>query len=79
MGFPLIVSVLELKEGVSPEGRPLTVPMEVTALVVCVIGVRAVLIHKLGDEEAADTEAKPVTVMVPVAFIEPHPPVRGMV
>jgi hypothetical protein len=47
-------------------------------VVVCVIGVSAVLIHNVGVEEGAPTVLAGVTVIVPVAFTAPHPPVSGM-
>ena len=47
-------------------------------VVVCVIFVKAVLIHKVGDDEAAETVLSGVTVIVPVAFTVPQPPVNGM-
>jgi hypothetical protein len=40
--------------------------------------VNAVLIHKVGVEEAAVTVLAGVTVIVPVAFSDPQPPVNGM-
>ena len=43
------------------------------------IAVRAVLIHKVGDDDAALTVLSGVTVIVPVAFkTGPQPPVSGM-
>jgi hypothetical protein len=42
------------------------------------IPVKRVFIHKVGDEEAEETEINSVTVMVPIAEISPHPPVKGM-
>jgi hypothetical protein len=45
---------------------------------VCVIGVSAVFIHKVGVDDAALTVLLAVTVMVPVALKDPHPPARGI-
>ena len=40
--------------------------------------VKAVLIHKVGDDDVAETVLSAVTVIVPVAFTIPQPPVNGM-
>ena len=52
--------------------------MPVAPVVVNVIAVNAVLIHKVGFEDAAVTVLPGVTVIVPVAFTLPQPPVNGM-
>ena len=54
-------------------------PMPVAPVVVCVIGVKAVLIHNVGVLDAALAVIFAVTVMVPVAFTVPQPPVNGIV
>ena len=79
VGVPLIVTVFDAHAAVTPAGRPVAVPIPVAPVVVCVIFVNAVLIHSVGAEEAAPAVLSGVTVMVPVAFTLPHPPVRGMV
>jgi len=76
---PLIVTVLDSQAAVTPAGKPVGAPMPVAPVVVCVIGVRAVFIHKVGDEEAALAVLVGVTFIVPVAFTFPQPPVIGMV
>ena len=48
-------------------------------VVVRVIAVNAVLIHKVGFDEAVPAVFAAVTVIVPVAFALPHPPVNGIV
>ena len=54
-------------------------PMPVAPVVVCVIvGLIAVLIHKVGVLEAEPTVIFGVTVIVPVAFTVPQPPVNGI-
>ena len=53
-------------------------PIPVAPVVVCVMSVKAVLIHKVGVEDAAPTVFAGVTVIIPVAFTLPHPPVKGM-
>ena len=55
-----MVMVLEAHEAVTPEGKPVAVPIPVAPVVVCVILVNAVLIHKVGVEEAAPAELKTV-------------------
>ena len=70
--------VFEDQDAVTPAGRPVAAPIPVAPVVVCVIAVSAVLIHSDGSEDAADTVLFDVTVIVPVAFTLPQPPVRGM-
>ena len=79
VGVPLIVIVLLAQAAVTPAGSPVGVPMPVAPSVVRVMAVNRVLIHKVGVEEAAPTVLLSTTVMVPVAFTLPHPPVSGMV
>ena len=71
--------VLDAQTAVTPAGRPMAVPMPVAPVVVCVMLVSAVLMHRLGVEDAAPTVLSGVTVMLPEAFTVPHPPVNGMV
>ena len=79
---PLIVMVLLAQAAVTPVGSPVAVPMPVAPVVVCVIAVNTVLIHKVGVLDAAPAVLagvlEEVTVIVPVAFTEPQPPVNGM-
>ena len=79
VGVPLIVIVLDAQAAVTPAGRPVAVPMPVAPVVVCMIAVRAVWMHSVGVEEAAPTVLSGVTVIVPLAFTVPQPPVSGMV
>ena len=76
-----MVMVLPEKEAVTPAGNPLAVPIPVAPVVVWVIeGVRAVLIQTVEEAgEGALTVLAVVTIIVPVAFTVPHPPVNGMV
>ena len=74
-----MVMVLPAHDAVTPAGSPDGAPIPVAPVVVCVIFVSAVLIHNVGVDEAADTVLAGVTVMVPVAFTAPHPPVSGIV
>ena len=78
VGVPLMVIVLLAKLAVTPEGNPVGEPMPVAPVVVCVMGVKAVLMHNVGVLDAALTVLFGVTVMVPVALTEPQPPVKGM-
>ena len=73
-----MVIVFDPKEAVTPAGKPVATPMPVAPVVVCVILVSAVLIQSVGVDDAALTVLAGVTVMVPVAFTLPQPPVRGI-
>ena len=73
-----MVIVLLAHAAVTPVGSPVAVPMPVAPVVVWVIAVNAVLIHKVGVLEAAPAVLFGVTVIVPVAFTLPQPPVNGM-
>ena len=79
VGVPEIVIVLDAHAAVTPAGSPEAVPMPVAPVVVSVIAVNAVLMQRVGVEEAAPTVLSGVTVMVPEAFTLLHPPVSGMV
>jgi len=74
-----MVMVLTDHAAVTPLGNPVAVPIPIAPVVVCVIAVRAVLMHKVGVEEAAVTVFAAVTVIVPVAFIVAQPPANGIV
>ena len=73
-----MVIVLLAQVAVTPAGSPVAVPIPVALAVLCVILLNVVLIHKLGVLEAALAVMAGVTVIVPVAFTLPHPPVNGM-
>ena len=62
----------------TPAGRPVAEPIPVAPVVTCVIAVRVELIHKVGVEDAVPAVFTALTVMVPMAFTLPHPPVKGM-
>ena len=79
VGVPEIVIVLADQDAVTPVGRPVAVPIPLAPVVVCVIAVSAVLMQRVGVEEADPTVLSGSTVMVPVAFTLPQPPVSGMV
>ena len=78
VGVPLMVIVLAAHAAVTPAGSPLAAPIPVAPVVVCVTEGIAVLIHTLGEDEAAVTVLFALTVIVPVAFTVPHPPVNGI-
>ena len=73
-----MVMVLEAKAAVTPAGKPVGVPMPVAKVVAWAILVKAVLIHNVGVLDAAAAVIFGVTVIVPVAFTLPQPPVNGM-
>ena len=62
----------------TPAGSPVAVPIPVAPVVACVIFVNAVLIHSVGVLDAVPAVLSGVTVIVPVAFTEPQPPVNGI-
>ena len=75
-----MVIVLLAKAAVTPAGKPVAVPMPVARVVACVMLLITVLIHGVGDEDAAPAVIFGVTVIVPVAFITlPQPPDKGTV
>ena len=74
-----MVIVLDAHAAVTPAGKPVAAPIAVAPVVVCVMfGLNAILIHKVGDEEAAVAVLFGVTIIVPVAVPPPQPPVNGM-
>ena len=70
--------VFVANDAVTPAGKPVAVPMPVALVVVRVIFVNTVLIHKVGLLDAVPAVLVGLTVMVPVAFTMPQPPVNGM-
>ena len=73
-----MVIVLEAKAADTPAGSPVAAPIPVAPVVVCVIGVRAVPTQRVGVDDGILTVFVVITVMVPVAFTVPHPPVKGI-
>ena len=59
-----MVMVLDAQAALNPVGNPVAVPIPVAPVVVCVIFVRAELIHKVGVDEAAPTVLLAFTVTV---------------
>ena len=78
VGVPLMVIVLLAQAAVTPDGKPVAVPIPVAPVVVWVIAVSAVLLHKVGVLDAVLTVLAGVTVIVPVALTVPQPPVTGI-
>ena len=74
-----MVIKLDDHDAVTPAGNPVAVPIPVAPVVAMVIFVNAVLIHKVGFEDATPTVLLALTVIVPVAFTLAHPPVNGIV
>ena len=79
-GVPLIVIVLLDQAAETPVGNPEAVPMPVALVVECVIFVNTVFTNSVGVDDAAPAAQAGValTVILPVAFTLPHPPVRGI-
>ena len=78
VGVPLIVMVLFAHAAVTPVGKPVAAPIPVFPAVVCEIAVKTVLTHTVGVLDAALAVLFGVTVIVPVAFTVPQPPVNGI-
>jgi hypothetical protein len=72
-----MVIVLLAKDALTPLGKLIGVPIPVAPDVACVIFVMAELMQTVGLEEAAPAVFK-FTVIVPVAFKFPQPPVKGI-
>ena len=71
--------VLDAHAAVTPAGNPVDAPMPVAPVVAIVIsGVNAILIHNVGDDDGVAAVIIEVTVIVPVAYKVPQPPVNGM-
>ena len=73
-----MVKVFDTKDICVPCGNPVNVPKPVTPVVVCVIAGNAVLMHPDGVDDAVVTVLLGFTVIVPVAFTFPQPPISGM-
>jgi hypothetical protein len=77
--MPLIVMVFDAQAAVTPDGKPVAVPIPVAPVVVCVIFVIAALIQTVGVDDPTLAVFDVTTVIVPVAFTVPQPPVNGIV
>jgi hypothetical protein len=78
MGVPLRVRTFPAHAAEIPAGSPVGVPIPVAPVVARVMAVSAVLIQRVGFEDAVPGVLIAVTVIVPVAFTAPQPPVKGM-
>ncbi len=78
--MPLIVITLPDQAAETPVGNPEAVPMPVALVVECVIFVKIVFTNSVGVDDAAPAAQAGVapTVILPVAFTLPQPPVRGI-
>ena len=79
-----MVMVLDDQVALTPAGKPLAaetpeLEIPVAPVVLCVIFVSNELMHKVGVVDAALAVLAAVTVIVPVAFTLPQPPVNGIV
>ena len=74
-----MVIIFAAQVAVTPAGSPVAVPIPVATVVVCVMAVNAVLIQSVGVAVGNETVLSTFTVIVPVAFTVPHPPVNGIV
>ena len=74
----MIVITFADHDAVTPAGSPLAVPIPVAPFVVWVIFVSAVLIQRVGVEDAALTVFAGEIFRIPVASTFPHPPVNGI-
>jgi hypothetical protein len=79
-----MVIVLDAHVAETPAGKPFApetplFEIPVAPVVAWVILVNNVLIHNVGVDEGAAAVLFGVTVIVPVAFTFPQPPVKGMV
>ena len=73
-----MVMVLDDQLAVNPAGKSIGAPMPVAPVVLWVILVNGELMHNVGVVDAALAVLAAVTVIVPVAFTLPQPPVNGM-
>ena len=72
----VITSLAQL--AVTPAGKSVAVPIPVAPVVAMVISVSAVLTQSVGVELDVPAVLSPLTVIAPVAFTVPHPPVNGI-
>ena len=71
--------VFDAHEAVTPAGKPVGEPMPVAPVVAMVIvGLIAVLMHKVGEDDGVAAVFAGVTIIVPVALTAPQPPLNGI-
>lgn len=78
VGVPFKVIELDAQLAFTPLGNPKGTPIPVAPVVAWVTVGIAVFTHTDGLVEGTPAVLMAVTVMVPVAFTLPQPPVRGM-
>ena len=78
VGVPLMVITLAAHAALTPAGNPVGAPIPVAPVVLWVMLVIKVPTQSVGDDDAAPAVMFGLTVIVPVAFAVPQPPVRGM-
>ena len=76
--MPLIVIVFDAHAAVTPAGSPLGLPIPVAPVVACVMAVSAVLIDKVGAEDAAPTVLAGFTVTFTATLFELPSAIRLM-
>ena len=84
VGVPLMVITSPDQLALTPAGKPFAAAnpsslIPLAPVVAMVIFVKAVFIQSVGVVLAVPAVLSPVTVIVPVAFTVPHPPVNGIV
>ena len=75
LGVPLIVIVPPDQLAVTPAGKPVTAPIPVAPVVVCVMLVIAVFTHNVGLELAGVTVLSGLTVILNVVVVAHRPAV----
>ena len=80
VGVPLIVITLLAQTAVTPAGNPVAVLIPVAPVVAIVIFVKTVFTVSVGLDDAVPAVfgVHDDTVIVPVAFTLPQPPVKGI-
>jgi hypothetical protein len=83
VGVPLIVITFAAHVALTPAGKPFApdtpeLEIPVAPVVAIVILVSAEFLHKVGEEDGAAAVLVAVTIIVPVAFTVPQPPVNGI-
>ena len=73
-----MVIVLEDQLALTPAGKPVDAPIPVAPVVLWVIIINGEPMHKVGVVDAALAVLAAVTVIDPVAFTIPQPPVNGI-
>ncbi len=78
--MPLIVITSADQAALTPAGNPIAMPIPVALVVACVIFVKTMFTVSVGvvDAAAAAQAGVAPTVILPVAFTMPQPPVRGI-